>query len=132
MINSSQEILNVLKNRGHKITEVRKAVVEVLATAKLPLSIQQIVPLVLGDEASVYRTISLLLTEHLIEELTLPGKATKYAISHGHHHHAVCLKCDLVVHLSCDSKISTPKKIPGFSRVDNHDVTFYGLCTKCS
>lgn len=131
MNHATEKILNALKNKGYRFTKARECVVDTLVKSNRPLSIQEIVASVKVDEVSVYRIIALLLSTSLIEELNLSGGPNKYAISHGHHHHVVCTNCNLIVHLDSDNEPHTPKNIPGFTKIDDHELTYFGLCTKC-
>jgi len=131
MNEATKNILQSLKDKGYRITKAREVVVEVLVRHKKPLSIQDIVAQVKVDEVSVYRTVALLLNEKLIEELNLTSGVNQYSLSHGHHHHVVCTNCNLVVHLHLDEEPKAPKSIPGFSKIEDHELTYYGLCRNC-
>jgi Fe2+ or Zn2+ uptake regulation protein len=132
MDQATKKILESLKIKGYRLTKAREDVVAVLVRHKKPLSIKDIVRQVKVDEVSVYRTIALLNNEKLIEELSLTGGVNQYSLSHGHHHHVVCTNCNLVVHLHVDSEPKAPKSIPGFSKIEDHELTYYGLCTNCA
>lgn len=119
-----------LKERGYRITHARTAVVEALATQTRPHTIAEYVAHVQVDEATVYRTFELLLTEELVERIDVEGEA-RYALAHGHHHHIVCTGCGHTEHLPC----STPKpklEKHSFASITDHAVTFYGLCKNCA
>lgn len=131
MKKATDEVVSELKARGYRITEARKKVIEQLALHKQPVSIQGLCGRIQGiDEASIYRTVSTLLSEGFLEEILLPGEASRYALSHGHHHHAVCTSCGIMEHIECSlSSLPVPSS---FSSVDTHEVTLFGLCKKCA
>lgn len=125
-------ILTILSERGYRITQARSEIVSALEEAKKPQTIQEFVQAVNVDEVTVYRTITLLVHESLIEEIPLQGGPTHYALAHEHHHHAVCTTCNRIEHLPCTLQHHTPPTIRGFSDVDRHEVTYYGTCTSCA
>ncbi len=131
MKKATDEVVSELKARGYRITEARKKVIEQLALHKQPVSIRGLCEHIQGiDEASIYRTVGTLLSEGFLEEILLPGGASRYALSHGHHHHAVCTSCGIMEHIECSlSSLPVPSC---FSSVDTHEVTLFGLCKKCA
>lgn len=124
-------ILETLTKRGYRITKARTEVVDAFLKNSKPMTIQLLASHVRIDETSVYRTVAMLLKEHLIEEINAQGSVSRYALNHGHHHHVVCQKCDMVVHISCDSEPRIPTLVKGFATIYSHELTFYGLCTQC-
>ena len=131
MKDASKKIIEVLALRGYRITHARTQVLETLSGAKTPLSIQTIAQKVDVDVVSVYRTIAMLIKEQLIEEVTIQGETTRYEIAHGHHHHVVCVGCNLLVHVPCGKKPIAPF-VSGFAYINSHELTYYGMCTKCA
>ena len=132
MKHATHKVIQLLKQRGCRITKARMGVVAVLAKAHHPLSIQELVAEVKADEASVYRTMALLVDEGLAEEIKLSGAGSKYYLAHEHHHHAVCTNCNKVVHVLDDQEPRPPKSIPGFSEISGHELTYFGLCRNCA
>ena len=131
MKDASKTILMELQKKGHRITKARTEVVSQLLASPSPLSVQALCKKVRVDEVSVYRTVSLLLAEGLLEEVPTKGNVTTYALFHGHHHHVVCTKCQKVAHIECEAKLTVPKKVTGFSKISTHELTFYGVCNAC-
>ncbi len=133
MKDATAEILSELSHKGYRITKARKAVVAMLSKLGQPISIQGLCILVKDiDEVSVYRTMATLVKEGFAEELSLPGEGTRYALSHGHHHHAVCTSCGWMEHLDCKEESLKGKVPASFKSLQSHEVTFYGLCKKCA
>ncbi len=130
MKNATDEIISALKTHGYRITEARKKIIERLAAQAQPVSVRELSRSLPGtDEASVYRTVRTLLEEELLEEIRVLGELPKYALSLGHHHHAVCTSCGVMVHITC-----TPPQtaVPAsFKTITAHEVTLYGMCRKC-
>jgi Fur family transcriptional regulator, peroxide stress response regulator len=131
MKSATDEVITYLKERGYRITDARKRTIDVLCKQEQPIQIQKLCSLVKGiDEASVYRTISMLLAEHFLEEIVLPGEASRFAFSDGHHHHAICTSCGIMEHIEC---VTEALPIPqSFKKIVSHEMTLYGLCKKCA
>ncbi len=131
MKHATDEILAHLSSGGYRVTKARKAVIHELVKATQPITVPELVARLKGvDEASVYRTVRTLLDENLLEEILISQGSPRYALAHGHHHHAVCTSCGVLEHIACElEKMRLPK---GFSSVSSHDVTLYGLCKKCA
>jgi Fe2+ or Zn2+ uptake regulation protein len=131
MKNATDEVLSHLKEQGYRVTEARKKIIDVLARQQQPITIQNLCLLVSGvDTVSVYRTVSVLQREHLLEEIVVPGEGARFALSHGHHHHAICTSCGTMEHIECETKhLRVPS---GFKSIKSHEVTLYGLCKKCA
>ncbi len=126
----TEEAVMKLKVRGYRITKARLAIIDAFASQTRPHTITEYAQYVPADEATVYRTIKMLLKEDIIEVINNSSDESRFALSHGHHHHLICTSCGLIEHLPC----STPKlelKTHSFSSIFRHEVTFYGLCKKC-
>lgn len=124
-------ILSTLRSRGYRITPARTTIVEMLAYTPTPLTIQEVSERVSVDEVTVYRTISLLLEESLLEEIPIVGGPTRYALAHDHHHHLVCTQCNYIEHLPCSTKSLPVPHSKQFARINSHEVTYYGICNTC-
>ena len=127
---ASKQVLEELSKRGYRVTEARERIVNALAQADAPLSVQALASRVLVDEASVYRTIKLLVEEELVEEITIVQERPHYALSHGHHHHVVCTGCGLIEHVPCHD-IPRSGGFENFAAIERHEVTYYGVCKTC-
>lgn len=133
MKDATAEVLLELSNRGYRITRARKELVKKLAMQPQPVSVQDLCGLLPSvDEASVYRTIHTLLQEGFLEEITTHGESSRYALSHGHHHHVVCTGCGWMEHVSCEAARLRTAVPRSFKTVETHEVTLYGLCKKCA
>lgn len=131
MLKASEAIIETLSARGHRITEARKGVINLLAESHTALTIQALAERAAADEASVYRTMHLLLAEGLVEEIQIRGQRSRFALVGPHHHHAICRSCGTVAHVPCAEVVKLPK-VASFHSLDEHEVTFYGLCNACS
>ncbi len=136
MKDASTTILQELSTRGYRVTEARKNTLDTLASADQPLTIGEIAGKTDSDEASVYRTIRMLVQEGFLEELVIAGSAPRYALlehdEEHHHHHVVCDGCGFVAHIPCEEtevQTAMPKE---FAEVTAHEVILHGLCKKCA
>lgn len=81
--------------------------------------------------ATVYRSIRALVSEGKLRVVELPGSPDRYEVAgKDHHHHFHCRSCDSVFEVeTCQGDFDdiTPT---GF-RLEDHEVTLYGLCPGC-
>jgi Fur family ferric uptake transcriptional regulator len=82
--------------------------------------------------ATVYRHIRALVSSGRLKVVELPGTPDRYEVAgKDHHHHFHCRRCDGVFEVdTCqgDFDAITPS---GF-RLENHEITLYGLCPACT
>lgn len=130
---TGDSLLKVLQERGYRITTARENVISALVKLRQPESIRSIAEQVDADEASVYRTIEMLLSEDLIESITLPDGTQTYALAGEHHHHIVCTHCNRVEHIECDEEGEEEHlRHPDFRAIFGHETTYRGICKKCA
>ncbi|MFW6058616.1 MAG: Fur family transcriptional regulator [Phycisphaeraceae bacterium] len=124
---------------GERRTQQRAAILEAIRGAAGPLTVDQIQAAAqrtvanLGI-ATVYRTVKLLLDHGEIRTVTLPDGQPRYeAADLGHHHHFRCRRCGRVYDLDlCPIALPEGMKLPGGFHVEDHEVTLYGTCPRCS
>ena len=118
-------------------TRQRDAILGALEDADRPLGHTEILELAQRNVprlgiATVYRNVRELVDAGRIRAVRLPGSPDRYELAGKHHHHHFhCRECDRVFELEdCTDDYSrvTPR---GF-RLENHEVTLYGLCSSCS
>lgn len=124
---------------GKRRTQQREAILETIRTATGPMTVDEIHDAAQRDVAhlgiaTVYRTIKLLLDAGEIHSVTLPDGQPRYeAADLGHHHHFRCRRCEQVFDLDhCPITLPNDAELPGGFRVEQHEITFYGLCPKCN
>lgn len=139
---SMAQSIDLLKNYGLKRTPARMAILHILQTNEVPLSIQQIVDRLSPkantaspDWTTVFRTVQLFEKKGLVASFTCSDGSRRFEPIRGpeHHHHIYCIKCKKVDHLkSCSSAILNRfAKATGYSRIV-HNLEFQGLCPSCS
>lgn len=132
MKNASHDILHTLSERGYRITDARRVLVNLLVNAAAPRTIQELTAASTHNESSVYRFITVLVDEGLVEEINAKGQKARYAPAFHHHHHAVCTSCGLVSHVPCVAAPVVPDDFSALTEVVDHEVTFYGRCRTCA
>jgi Fe2+ or Zn2+ uptake regulation protein len=126
-----ENLLNVIKDYGAKITPPRKMVLEQLFKSSTPLTLKEIHNNCNNfDFASVYRTITLFKEIGLVEEINFADKKIRYElVSNLHHHHIICAECGEIKELPI-CFISEIKKITKY-KITKHTLEFMGLCPNC-
>jgi Fur family ferric uptake transcriptional regulator len=139
----NNEYENIIKEKGFKLTNQRKMILEVLyKNSSKHMTVEEIYNTVKKKcpeigLATVYRTIQLLSELKLIGKLNLDDGFTRYEIGEltkrHYHHHLICEKCGKVIEVKDDLLESTEQLVyrnHGF-KVTNHIVKFYGICDDC-
>lgn len=135
----SDRMIAALQSKGCRVTDPRRAVVEVLAEGHQHLSHAEILDAAkikypeIG-RATVYRTLELL-TEMGIIHATYMGDANQRFIvpMGGHHHHMVCNNCGKVQDLDAchfSHALRTLSQETGF-KIESHLVELFGTCPNC-
>lgn len=118
-------------------TRQRAAIRAVLESASRPLSVAEILELArkqvrgLGI-ATVYRAVSALMEEGLLEAVEIGGEAPRYELAgRGHHHHFRCRRCRRVFEIdSCAPGVQS--LAPAGFLVEGHEILLRGLCPECN
>jgi Fur family transcriptional regulator, ferric uptake regulator len=139
-----ENVLAYLSDKGHRVTEPRRAILDRIVGYAQPFSAEQLFKDLGGDSgpigrATVYRTIDLLLGEHWLARVHWnPSKeaADDHAyvpVEQGHKHHLVCTNCGSVAAFEgcdLDGLLGGLARRLNF-RVDGHWLEIYGLCQVC-
>lgn len=124
---------------GQRSTSQRDAIAGVIREAEGPLTINEIheragrqVPRL--GVATVYRTVKLMLESHEVHAVMLPDGQQRFESADlGHHDHFRCRECNHVFDLPvCPLSLPKGTIFPGGFRVEDHELTIYGLCPKCA
>ena len=126
-----------LKNAGYKLTPARLAVIEVLMASKHPNHQQlleegqKIYPHL--SQATVYRTMELLVQLRLVRPLYLNDPTQRFVSATGGHHHLVCANCGEILefdHCTVDQLARELSEKYNFE-ISSHLLEFHGLCGAC-
>lgn len=86
------------------------------------------------DLATVYRTVTTLVEQHVLHALAVDGGVTTYGLAAHPHHHAVCTRCGTIIEVPAQ-RLSTALEhaIEGsaFTLSEQAGLTLHGLCPKC-
>ncbi len=122
---------DAVSRTGGRLTKQREELFKLLAVAHKPVTLQELISQSCANEVSVYRTIRFLREVDLVEEIVYPDGSKRYALG-GHHHHIICRSCGFTAHLSCKGEQEVPSVGHiQFTKIDRHEITYYGVCTLC-
>jgi Fur family ferric uptake transcriptional regulator len=132
----------VLRAGGFRVTAGRVALLTLLETAGIPLSIQSILETWSGnkppDTATLYRSLTDLHAAGIVRRIEL-GTGTvhyEYTPNRPHHHHLICNNCGVVEELEHCSLGNVETQVLSSSRVFksiySHNLEFFGECAKCA
>jgi Fe2+ or Zn2+ uptake regulation protein len=120
-----------------KVTETRKALIDLIKGTKKPLDASFIVSNLQKklniDRATVFRILNVLSKHGILRKLEFGEGKARYEFNNNDHHHFICEKCGLIDDIyncninSFEEKISSIKNIHIF----RHSLEFYGFCDNC-
>ena len=132
-------IAHRFRAHGHKLTQPRRAILNVLLGSRTPLSpaeIQEQGQAFCGDLGlvTVYRTLEIMEVMELVRPVHLADGCHGYALcTPGHTHHVVCDRCQAVVEVvGCDlaNFLSRVAEGTGYA-ITGHWLEIAGLCPQC-
>lgn len=137
----NEKALELLKKSGLKVTRQREAILAILLSSPAHLTAEDIYLHLKTDGrdfglSTVYRTLSSLEENHIVEKTDLPDSGGKqyFNIAHtGHRHHLVCIKCKRCIVLDeCPVEAFTASvcKAHGFT-LTGHSFEIFGVCPQC-
>lgn len=131
--------LSSLRDKGHKITNVRKEIVGIFSQVDKPFTAQELHKALktIGlsvNKTTVYRELQFLTDEGYLVEVHLNPKETSYESTDlMHHHHLICETCgniDNVTNCLAEELEADVLKKKGF-KITRHALEFYGTCSSC-
>jgi len=130
-----QDVNDILKSNGFKITIPRKVILQFIYSQKKPVSAEDLIKKNICDQATIFRTLKQLVKKGVLQELYLTGERTYYQFNSSHkyhHHHLICDRCKNIIPLDICSLGPMLKEAQrlGF-KVLSHQVCLTGLCGKC-
>jgi Fe2+ or Zn2+ uptake regulation protein len=136
---ADNHLVRELDRAGHRLTEPRRAVAELVAARDGHFTAAELVAdtrrgrMDIG-RATVFRTLDLFASLRLVERVDLPGGEHAYvACDPVHHHHAICTGCgrslDVADH-GLGAVLGEIGNRSGF-RVTAHRLEIFGLCAAC-
>ena len=133
------EITQKLKERGHRLTPQRMAVLKILASSFNHPSVEQVYDQVKVDFpmtslGTVYKTVTLLKEMGEILELGFGEDSHRYDGARPYPHpHLICIKCNKIIDgdLSLDQEsLRSLEQASGY-KILRPQISLYGLCPDC-
>lgn len=124
----------ILNTKNIKYTRQRKRIIEVLQSSQNPLSLDEIQENCEEiDFSSIYRTIKLLIENHIVSEHYFGEKKPKYSLmlSKNHNHFIKCVNCGKIEEIENVCIINEVDKKTQYKIID-HYMEFVGICPDCS
>ncbi len=135
-------IVQLLKSKNYRITEIRLSIIKILSE-KQHLTLTEIVTLLEQEFKnvnlmSVYNTIDLLISEHIVFTNSFDGKQIWYDLAENPSFHMVCDICKNVVHIK-DTNILHEIKLDNLKDVMTNinwepvhfKIEGHGICDQC-
>ncbi len=135
----NDSILRTLDAAGHRLTEPRRAVAELLdgrpghfSAADLVADARLRRPGI--GRATVFRALELFLALGVVERIDLPSGEHAYVVCEpAHHHHVVCTGCGRSTEIDDRGVRALTRKVAkrtGYE-IGRHRVELFGLCPAC-
>jgi Fur family transcriptional regulator, ferric uptake regulator len=130
---------NILTRQGCKNTKSRKAIIEMLEKAEMPMSAEELF-LRLKEKghsvnlSTVYRTLELMEGKALVSKSVIhEGKARYELTGDGHRHHLICTNCNRVVHIDVCPLEELQRNVSQTTNfnITGHRLELYGVCPAC-
>lgn len=135
------KLINNLREKGERVTAVRRALLDILSSRKQPLSAKEFLAglkqkKLIVNKTTVYRQLSLLESSGIARPIRFADRTVRYEIAakDDHHHHLVCTRCHRTEDISFPENLARQAEIIRQKRhfkVSQHSLEFYGLCQNC-
>lgn len=133
-------ILAELADEGFRITNLRRALIELMSQLERPFSIDEIRHLLEKKgmptyRGSLYREMESLAKVGIIEHILFHDGVLRYELlDRAHHHHLVCLSCNNVEDVELKQELDNEEKRIARKtkfQIIRHSLEFFGLCANC-
>jgi Fur family transcriptional regulator, ferric uptake regulator len=138
-MNAESTALAALDAAGHRLTEPRRALVDLIADRRGPFSAADLAAEAgrrrqRVGRATIFRLLELLVELGAIEQIDLPGGGHAYVVCEpSHHHHLVCSSCGRTTEIAdgvLREAVSDIEAVTGY-RIDSHRLELFGVCPTC-
>jgi Fur family ferric uptake transcriptional regulator len=134
-----EDLSNILKKSGFKITPIRLAILEVFSHDCEPINAEFIFKKLKKEKVNIvtiYRTLTSFENTGILKRVDLQKDSVYYELAgHHHHHHIICTDCGLVEGFEvCDLDNLTDKVLKTsnkFNIITKHSLELFGVCKKC-
>lgn len=138
----SMQAEQLLKNKGLRLTDSRKTILELFMAHPYAIShsyIENTLPPA-HDRVTIYRTLNSFLEKGLIHKVLDEGGGAKYALcnadvcsEHAHQHNHIHFKCEKCLQTFCLDDVQLPHiSLPANYTVKEVGVLVSGICKNCT
>ena len=133
------ELITKLKERGHRLTPQRMAVLKILAASEEHPSVEQIYERVKAEFpmtslATIYKTVTLLKEMGEVLELGFSDDSNRYDGNKPYPHpHLICIQCKSIADLQVANLSELPQTVAQSTgyRIVSQRLDFSGICPQC-
>lgn len=135
-----KDVIDGLRTQGFKLTNARRAIVEVLCARSMPVSVAELIAELAkrgarADKTTVYREILFMQERGIVDQVQFGDRVKRYEFrDDGHHHHLVCIECGGVVDVPLENDLEAAEKAierkTGYA-ITRHSLEFFGVCPDC-
>lgn len=136
---NEKQIEGLLEQHGIKLTANRILIAKIMSTLDYPISMKELETMLLTmDKSSIFRTLSLFKSHHLVHKMEDGNDIVRYELCHSHseeedediHVHFYCEHCHRTF---CLNEISVPQvNLPVGYRQTAVNYMIKGICPDCS
>ncbi|CCH50165.1 Fur family transcriptional regulator [Pseudodesulfovibrio piezophilus] len=141
MKTAEQVFIEFLKENNLSMTPQRKIIVETFLETEGHFSAERLCGLVKGKaseigQATIYRTLKLLVDSGLAESIEVGDGSALYEHSYGHDHHdhLICVHCNRKIEIYDDAIEKRQEEVAselGF-KLTRHRMYLFGICPECA
>jgi putative ferric uptake regulation protein len=136
---NEKQIEGLLEQHGIKLTANRILIAKIMSTLDYPISMKELETMLLTmDKSSIFRTLSLFKSHHLVHQMEDGNDIVRYELCHSHseeedediHVHFYCEHCHRTF---CLNEIPVPQvNLPVGYRQTAVNYMIKGICPDCS
>lgn len=116
--------MNITDFTHIKLTNARKAILEVLIDSNKPLSYEDIKDFISMDKATFYRNVAIFEEENLINSFESNDKKRYFEIKKNQHSHFICTNCSKIECIHKKLNLILPEY-----KIEN--IIIKGICKEC-
>lgn len=133
------DVCENLAQQGLRRTRTRHALHEILAQAKKPVSVPELLGIFAKrklpvNKTTIYRELEIYKQNDLVLELQFGEDQKRYELNQEHHHHFICRKCSKVIDIQLYIDLQKEEKRLAHKhqvQIQQHSLEFFGLCASC-
>jgi Fur family peroxide stress response transcriptional regulator len=134
-----EQIIKVLRDKGHRITPQRLALLKIIAKSEGHPSVEQIYERMKADFpttslATIYKTLTLLKDVGEVLELNFATAGSHYNGNKPYPHpHVICTRCGQILDRESVALAEISQEMARLTgyEITHHQLNFFGLCPEC-